>query len=130
MLPRAALSLATCAVVHAAISFTATIPDVDATPITLNFPILDCVGSGHGSLALRADYRDHLARVRARQAYLAFRCASVLAELEAWIVQNPSRQYGCCRSRRISASSTFEDTAFSTMTCLPTSTVMVQEEAI
>ena len=30
----------------------------------LNFPLLDCVGSGHGSLALRADYREHLARVQ------------------------------------------------------------------
>jgi hypothetical protein len=30
----------------------------------LNLPLLDCVGSGHGSLALRADYREHLARVQ------------------------------------------------------------------
>lgn len=30
----------------------------------LNQPLLDCVGSGHGSLALRADYRDHLAKVQ------------------------------------------------------------------
>jgi len=30
----------------------------------LSFPILDCVGSAHGSLGLRADYRDHLAKVQ------------------------------------------------------------------
>ena len=30
----------------------------------LYFPILDCIGSGHGSLALRADYRAHLAKVQ------------------------------------------------------------------
>ena len=30
----------------------------------LYFPILDCVGSAHGSLGLRADYRDHLAKVQ------------------------------------------------------------------
>ena len=33
-----------------------------ATP--LNFPLLDCVGSGHGTLALRADYQAHLAQVQ------------------------------------------------------------------
>ena len=33
-------------------------------PLELNFPVLDCVGSGHGALALRADYRDHLTRVQ------------------------------------------------------------------
>ena len=44
----------------AAASFTA---DISQTA-TLNIPILDCVGSGHGSLALRADYREHLARVQ------------------------------------------------------------------
>jgi xylan 1,4-beta-xylosidase len=31
---------------------------------TLNQPLLDCVGSAHGSVALRADYRAHLARVQ------------------------------------------------------------------
>lgn len=30
----------------------------------LYFPILDCVGSAHGSLGLRTDYRDHLAKVQ------------------------------------------------------------------
>ena len=30
----------------------------------LNFPLLDCVGSGHGSLANRADYQEHLAAVQ------------------------------------------------------------------
>ena len=30
----------------------------------LYFPILDCIGSSHGSLGLRADYRDHLAKVQ------------------------------------------------------------------
>jgi len=34
------------------------------TNAELYFPILDCVGSGHGSLALRADYRAHLAKVQ------------------------------------------------------------------
>ena len=44
----------------AATSFTADFSQQAA----LNFPLLDCVGSGHGSLALRADYRDHLAKVQ------------------------------------------------------------------
>ena len=44
----------------AAISFTA---DYSQQAL-LNLPLLDCVGSGHGSLALRADYRDHLAKVQ------------------------------------------------------------------
>ena len=30
----------------------------------LNFPLLDCVGSGHGSLGTRADYQQHLAAVQ------------------------------------------------------------------
>lgn len=56
------LSCAILTVVHAQITFTA-----DATsPITtpLSFPILDCVGTGHAALALRADYRAHLAAVQ------------------------------------------------------------------
>ena len=49
----------------AAASFTATLPASLAGGTTLlNFPILDCVGSSHGSMALRADYREHLARVQ------------------------------------------------------------------
>ena len=53
----AALAASTVA---AATSFTA---DLSQTA-TLNMPLLDCVGSGHGSLALRADYRAHLAKVQ------------------------------------------------------------------
>ena len=44
----------------AAPSFTA---DLSQTA-PLNMPLLDCIGSGHGALALRADYREHLARVQ------------------------------------------------------------------
>jgi len=51
---------AAAAAAAAAPSFTA---DVSQTA-PLNMPLLDCVGSGHGSLALRADYRAHLARVQ------------------------------------------------------------------
>ena len=29
-----------------------------------DWPILDCVGTGHAALALRADYREHLTRVQ------------------------------------------------------------------
>lgn len=32
--------------------------------LPLEFAMLDCVGSGHGALALRADYREHLAKVQ------------------------------------------------------------------
>ena len=35
-----------------------------AQTATLNTPLLDCVGAGHGALALRADFREHLARVQ------------------------------------------------------------------
>ena len=56
----AAASAAASAAAAASASFTA---DFSQTA-TLNMPLLDCVGSGHGSLALRADYREHLARVQ------------------------------------------------------------------
>jgi xylan 1,4-beta-xylosidase len=55
-----ALAAASAAAV-AGPSFTA---DFSQTAAPLNMPLLDCVGSGHGSLALRADYREHLARVQ------------------------------------------------------------------
>ena len=56
-----ALSLCPLAAALAApATFTA---DVSQTA-DLNMPLLDCVGSGHGSLALRADYRAHLAKVQ------------------------------------------------------------------
>ena len=55
-----ALLLGVLAAAAAPVSFTA---DLSQTA-TLNMPLLDCVGSGHGSLALRADYREHLARVQ------------------------------------------------------------------
>lgn len=46
----------------AAVTFTA---DASAPIATeLNFPLLDCVGSGHGTLALRADYQEHLTNVQ------------------------------------------------------------------
>jgi hypothetical protein len=32
--------------------------------VPLNQPLLDCVGSGHSVLALRADYQEHLTRVQ------------------------------------------------------------------
>ena len=38
--------------------------DTSASPVEMAFPLLDSVGSGHGALALRADYRDHLSRVQ------------------------------------------------------------------
>ena len=38
--------------------------DASAQTVPLNVPILDCVGSGHGSLALREDYRQHLRTVQ------------------------------------------------------------------
>ena len=47
-----------------AVSFTAVLPAVLTNTTALNFPILDCVGSSHGSMALRADYREHLTRVQ------------------------------------------------------------------
>ncbi len=31
---------------------------------TFTWPILDCVGTGHAALALRADYREHLVAVQ------------------------------------------------------------------
>jgi len=46
------------------VSFTAVIPPDHVSLPNLNFPILDCVGSGHGSLALRQDYREALQRVQ------------------------------------------------------------------
>ena len=30
----------------------------------LNIPLLDCVGSGHAALAMRADYQAHLSKVQ------------------------------------------------------------------
>jgi xylan 1,4-beta-xylosidase len=45
----------------AAVTFTV---NASAPRLALNFAELQCVGSGHGALALRADYREHLARVQ------------------------------------------------------------------
>ena len=38
--------------------------DTSAPTVPLNMPLLDCVGSGHGALALREDYRAHLRAVQ------------------------------------------------------------------
>ena len=38
--------------------------DLSSRTPPLNLPLLDCVGSGHGSLATRADYQQHLAAVQ------------------------------------------------------------------
>ena len=59
-------ALATLALARAACAAPAAFA-IDATsPIStpLNVPLLDCVGSGHGTLALRADYQQHLAAVQ------------------------------------------------------------------
>lgn len=64
MYARAALALIAFAFVRvrsAPISFTA---DVSAVSQPLTFALLDCVGTGHAALALRADYREHLAAVQ------------------------------------------------------------------
>ena len=55
-------------IIYGAVSASATgstfTVDTSASPAQLNFPILDCVGSGHGALALRSDYRQQLANVQ------------------------------------------------------------------
>jgi len=58
------LHCAAAAALASAASFTATLPSPLTATTPLNFPILDCVGSSHGSMALRADYREHLTRVQ------------------------------------------------------------------
>ena len=40
------------------------VADVGGSQALLNFAILDCVGTGHAALALRADYRSHLSNVQ------------------------------------------------------------------
>ncbi len=55
------LSLAASSLAHAAPSFSV---DLTARSGALNQPLLDCVGSGHGSLLQRADYQQHLAAVQ------------------------------------------------------------------
>jgi xylan 1,4-beta-xylosidase len=40
------------------------IADTSAQQVPLTFAILDCVGTGHAALALRSDYRAHLAAVQ------------------------------------------------------------------
>lgn len=61
---QASVFFAALAATAGAVSFTAELPAVLTNATTLNFPILDCVGSSHGSMALRADYREHLTRVQ------------------------------------------------------------------
>lgn len=41
-----------------------TIDAAAAITESLNFPLLDCVGSGHAALAMRADYQAHLRAVQ------------------------------------------------------------------
>jgi hypothetical protein len=62
MAPRSGALLFVLASAAAATTFTIDASSPIATP--LNFPLLDCVGSGHGTLALRADYQAHLAQVQ------------------------------------------------------------------
>jgi hypothetical protein len=40
------------------------IADASGAHAALKFAILDCVGTGHAALALRADYREHLTAVQ------------------------------------------------------------------
>ena len=63
-LPLALLAAASAAASAAAAAASASLTADFSQTATLNMPLLDCVGSGHGSLALRADYREHLARVQ------------------------------------------------------------------
>ena len=60
----AVITFASAVAAAAAVSFTATLPSNLQNTTSLNFPILDCVGSSHGAMALRADYREHLTRVQ------------------------------------------------------------------
>lgn len=43
---------------------TTVLANVSSARVPLTFPMLECVGSGHGALTLRADYRAHLAAVQ------------------------------------------------------------------
>ncbi len=58
----AMLVLSLLALASGAPSFTIDLTTRIAEP--LNQPLLDCVGSGHGPLMLRADYQQHLAAVQ------------------------------------------------------------------
>ena len=60
---RTVAGLAACAL-FAAAQRTFTIDASAPIGTPLNVPLLDCVGSGHSALALRADYQEHLARAQ------------------------------------------------------------------
>ena len=52
----------------------------NAPGVSLAFALLDCVGSGHGSLAVRADYREHLARVQRDIGFRSIRGHGLLSD--------------------------------------------------
>lgn len=57
--------LVICALATIASSSSITfIADASGAQTPLKFAILDCVGTGHAALALRADYRAHLSAVQ------------------------------------------------------------------
>ena len=53
---------------------------ITAPGVPLDFAMLDCVGSGHGSLALRADYREHLTRVQRDIGFRSIRGHGLLSD--------------------------------------------------
>jgi xylan 1,4-beta-xylosidase len=54
--------------------------DASAPGWPLDFPFLDCVGSSHGAMALRADYREHLTNVQRDIGFKAVRGHGLLSD--------------------------------------------------
>jgi xylan 1,4-beta-xylosidase len=73
------LLLAATSLAGSAAAATFTI-DASSAGVPLSFPFLDCVGSGHGALALRADYREHLARVQRDIGFTSIRGHGLLSD--------------------------------------------------
>ena len=64
----------------------------------LNQPLLDCVGSGHGSLALREDYREHLTRVQRDIGFKHIRGHGLLDDDMSFILgRNPANLFNLFR---------------------------------
>ena len=83
------------ALASSAPSFTVDLTSRVGTP--LNMPLLDCVGSGHGTLLLRADYQEHLAAVQRDIGFKHIRGHGLLSDDMSTLLDGKANLYNLFR---------------------------------
>ena len=94
LLPMLAL-LSMLALASSAPSFTVDLTSRVGAP--LNMPLLDCVGSGHGTLLLRADYQEHLAAVQRDIGFKHIRGHGLLSDDMSTLLDGKANLYNLFR---------------------------------